>query len=243
MTVCYIGTPITPNDVLARLAGRHFCLSYFNRAKYSIDVMEGMASGLMLDNGAFSAWRKGVEFTDEYWDAYHAWVDPMLDRPTTWAVIPDAILQGSQEQDRLVSRWPHGQRGAPVFHLYEDLMQPISRLLRLLDEWPRVCIGWAHPPDTHPIGGDAFCAAMTDVWNEIVKRHRRTPNVHMFRGTQLVLDPWPWPFASVDSTDIATNHHRPQNDALEMANRWDAAQCPARWIARPTQPELLGAAA
>lgn len=237
MTVCYIGTPVTPNSELLTLAGRHFCLSYFNRAKFSLPVMEGIASGLMLDNGAFSAWRAGIEFTDEYWDGYHAWVDPLLDRPTTWAVIPDAILMGSQEQDRLVRRWPHGNKGAPVFHLYEDFIQPVSRLLRLLDEWPRVCIGWAHPPKTHPITGPAFGRAMDGVWNEIAKRHARTPNVHMFRGTQLTQHRWP--FASVDSTDIATNHHRPGNTARAMADRWDAAQCPARWEYRHAPADLF----
>jgi len=237
MTICYIGTPVTPKEELLTLAGKHFCLSYFNRSKYSVPVMEGIASGLMLDNGAFSAWKAGTEFTDEYWGGYHAWVDSLLDRPTTWAVIPDAILQGSQEQDRLVKAWPHGDKGAPVYHLYADHMQPVSRLLRLLDEWPRVCIGWAHAPKEHPIGGRAFTAAMDACWNEIARRHARTPNVHMFRGTQLVLSDWP--FASVDSTDVATNHHRPQNTARAMADRWDAAQCPARWTPRPLAGDLF----
>lgn len=236
MTLVYHGTPITPNAELLKLAGRCFCVSYFNRAKVSLPTMEGIASSLMLDNGAFSAWRKGVEMTDDYWRGYFDWCDPLLDRPTTWAVIPDAIAMPSQEQDRLLAMWPHGQRGAPVFHLTEDFMPPVSRLLRLLDEWPRVCIGWAHPPETHPIPGDAFERAMDLTWNEIARRHQRTPNVHMFRGTQLVR--CRWPFASVDSTDVARNHNRPQNTALAMADRWDAAQCPARWEVRPLQQEL-----
>ncbi len=200
-------------------------------------MLEGMASAIMLDNGAFSAWRAGVEFTDDYWGGFYEWVDPLLDRPTSWAVIPDAIGQASQEQDRLVSQWPHGKRGAPVFHLTEDFMPPVSRLLRLLDEWPRVCIGWAHDPRTHPISGDAFERSMDATWNEIAKRHARTPDIHMFRGMQLVR--CRWPFASVDSTDVGRNHNRPQNTALGMAARWDAAQCPARWEVRPLQMELV----
>jgi len=35
-----------------------------------------------------------------------------------------------------------------------------------------------------------------------------------------------WPFASVDSTDIARNHNRPQNRIDHMAERWDRMQCP-----------------
>jgi hypothetical protein len=195
----------------------------------------------MLDNGAFSAWLKGAEFTDDYWRGYHEWVDPLLDRPTTWAVIPDNIGAGSQELDGLLNKWPHRQRGAPVFHLYEDFMHPAARLLRLLDEWPRVCIGWAHPPTTHPISGDAFARAMDLTWNEIAKRHQRTPNVHMFRGMQLVR--CRWPFASVDSTDVGRNHNRPQNTARAMADRWDAAQCPARWETRAMQQDAFEEAA
>lgn len=241
MTLAYHGTPITPAEVLLTLSGRCFCVSYFNRSKVSMPLIEGISSSLMLDNGAFSAWRAGVEFTDDYWDGYHAWCDPLLDRPTTWAVIPDVVGLPSQEQDRLLARWPFGHRGAPVFHLTEDFMPPISRLLGLLDQWPRVCIGWAHDPRTHPIGGPAFERAMDLMWNEIAKRHRRTPTVHMFRGMQLLL--CRWPFASVDSTDVARNHNRPQNTALEMAARWDAAQCPGRWEIRALQPELLVGAA
>lgn len=241
MTIAYHGTPITPNDVLLSLAGRCFCVSYFNRAKVSLPLMEGLASSLMLDNGAYSAWRANVELSDDYWEAYHAWCDPLLDRPTTWAVIPDVVGLPSQEQDRLLHRWPHGQRGAPVFHLTEDFMPPLSRLLRLLDEWPRVCIGWAHDPKTHPIGCPSFERSMTAAWNEIAQRHQRTPNVHMFRGMQLQQSIWP--FASVDSTDVARNHNRPQNTARAMADRWDAAQCPPRWIAREPHPQLFGDAA
>jgi len=237
VTIKYHGTPITPRDVLLSLAGCSFCVSYFNRTKSNVDLIDGIASSLMLDNGAFSAWQAGTDLTDDYWRSYYDWCDPLLDRPTTWAVIPDAIMAGSQEQDRLVAQWPHGERGAPVFHLTSDFMPPVSRLLTLLDVWPRVCIGWAHPPKQHPIGGHVFERTMDQVWNEIAKRHRRTPNVHMFRGMQLTQSHWP--FASVDSTDIARNHNRPQNTADRMAARWDAAQCPPRWEAKPLQMELI----
>lgn len=241
MTLVYHGTPVTPQSELLSLAGRCFCVSYFYRDKTSLPLIEGISSSLMLDNGAFSAWKKGVEFTDDYWRGYHEWVDAPLDRPTTWAVIPDAILMGSQEQDRLLRQWPHGDRGAPVFHLYADFMHPLDRLLRLLDEWPRVCIGWAHDPKEYPIGCPEFEDAMDATWNAIAGRHARTPNVHMFRGTQLTRARWP--FASVDSTDVARNHNRPQNTARAMADRWDAAQCPARWMPRPIAQDIFGEAA
>lgn len=172
----------------------------------------------MLDNGAFSAWKRG--HTPD-WHAYYAWCDRWLNYPTTWAIIPDVVDGGSQLQDALMREWPHGQRGAPVWHMDE----PLDRLLRLTDEWQRVCIG--STADYAVVGSDAWHQRMQDIWNEIAKRHKRTPYVHMLRGMQMAGSVYP--FASVDSTDIAQNHNRPQNVASEMADRWDAANCPGIW--------------
>jgi hypothetical protein len=47
-----------------------------------------------------------------------------------------------------------------------------------------------------------------------------------------------WPFASVDSTDIARNHNRDQNTARKMADRWDMVQCGSSWAVSAKQVEL-----
>jgi hypothetical protein len=235
VTVCYIGTPVTPNSELLTLAGKAFCLTYYYRDKFSPPVMEGLASQLMLDWGGYPAWKAGVELDAAYRAGYYEWVDPLLDRPTTWAVICDVIGAGSQELDQLLKEWPHGRdRGAPVYHLDAQMMQPVDRMLRLLDEYPRVCIGWAEKD--LPILGPDHQRCLDHLWNEIAKRHQRTPVVHHFRGTQLATHRWP--FATLDSTDVARNHNRPQNTARAMADRWDAAQCPPRWLGRPVQVDL-----
>ena len=70
-----------------------------------------------------------------------------------------------------------------------------------------------------------------------IGRVTEAARVHMLRGMALSLQRWP--FASVDSTDVAQNHNRPQNTAKAMADRWDAAQCPARWEVRALQGELV----
>ena len=57
-----------------------------------------------------------------------------------------------------------------------------------------------------------------------------TPAHDMLRGMSLAGGPYP--FASVDSTDVAQNHNRPQNTPARMAARWDAMQCPSRWVFR-----------
>jgi hypothetical protein len=165
--------------------------------------------------------RPGNGATNRNWIDYYDWCDRWLSHPTTWAVIPDVVDGGSQLQDALLREWPYGERGAPVWHMDE----PLDRLLRLTGEWPRVCIG--STADFAVVGSTPWHERMQDIWNEIEQRHTRTPYVHMLRGMQMAGSIYP--FASVDSTDIAQNHNRPQNVAAEMAERWDAANCPGIW--------------
>lgn len=229
MTICYIGTPVTPEPMLWTLAGRAFCLTYYNRRTFSLPKMQMLSSQMMIDWGGYPAWMAGEVLDFPYRSAYFAWVDPLLDDPNTWAVIPDIIGSGTQELDALILEWPHGrERGAPVYHLDAGMMQHPDRMLRLLDEFPRVCIGWEEKD--LPILGEDHQRCMDHLWNEIAKRHKRTPVVHHFRGTQMAGERWP--LASVDSTNIARNHHRPQNCAEDMANRADAANCPSVWTGR-----------
>ncbi len=216
MTIHYHGLPITPARELARLEGRHFCVSHAN--PHQVFWAHTIGQSVMLDNGAFSKHTTGRS-TD--WVAFYEWCDEWLDYPTTWAVIPDVIDAGSQEQDALIREWPHGNRGAPVWHSSE----PLDRLLRLCDEWPKVCIG---STDEHwRVLSPEWRERMDEVFNALAQRHRRMPWLHMLRGMQLVKHRYP--FASVDSTDIGRNHHRKQNDAEAMADRWDAMQCPPKW--------------
>lgn len=222
----YHGTPITPVSVLLTLAGRHFCVSHARPD--DVARVHQIGQSVMLDNGAFSKFKRGYA-TD--WAAYYAWCDRWLDYPTTWAIIPDVIEAGSQEQDGLIREWPHGQRGAPVWHMNE----PIDRLVRLTENWQRVCIG--STDEFWKVLSPAWRTRMDEAWNAISRKHRRLPYVHMLRGMQL--SGMEWPFASVDSTDIAQNHHLPHRTARAMADRWDAAQCPAKWTIRePVQFDL-----
>ena len=215
----YHGTPITPISVLLTLAGRHFCVSHARPD--DVARVHQIGQSVMLDNGAFTKFRTGRP-TD--WPAYYAWCDRWLDYPTTWAVIPDEIDAGSQEQDGLIREWPHGQRGAPVWHMNE----PIDRLVRMTETWPRVCIG--STDEFWKVLSPAWRGRMDKAWNAICQHHARLPNVHMLRGMQL--SGMEWPFASADSTDVAQNHHLPHQSARKMADRWDAAQCPAKWESR-----------
>lgn len=226
MTIHYHGTPITPVAALHELTGRSFCVSH--AAPQDIERVHAIGEGVMLDNGAFRAWMSGGT-TD--WPAYYAWTDRWLDYSTTWAVIPD-VIDGSEEmQDALLAQWPHGHRGSPVWHMNEG----IHRLLRLLDTYPRVCIG--STKQYAVVMSPAWHGRMEDIWDAIVLRHQRTPDVHMLRGMKCAEGPYP--FTRLDSTDIARNHNRPQNTPRKMADRWDAKQCQPTWRIRARQLELI----
>lgn len=226
----YHGTPITPVSALYDLAGRHFCVSH--AAPQDVERVHLIGQSVMLDNGAFSAW-KAKKPTN--WPAYYMWCERWLQSPSTWAVIPDEIDAGAQMQDALISEWPHGDKGAPVWHMDESL----DRLLRLIDNWSRVCIG--STDEYAVVLSEAWERRMDDAWNLIGRSRRFLPNLHMLRGMQL--SGRRWPFASVDSTDIGRNHNRSQNTPRGMADRWDAMQTPRTWAQRPSQEDMFDAVA
>jgi len=228
MTIHYHGTPITPRTVIEHLKGRSFCVS-FERPD---DVVwcHRYGEGVMLDNGAFTAWRNGK--TPD-WQAFYAWAEEWLAYRTSWAVIPDVIMGDAEQNDALIQQWPHRQRGAPVWHMHE----PVERLMRLCDEWERVCIGSS--AEYRVVGSPLWHNRMAEAMNMICKTGRVPSWLHMLRG--MAAAQWGYPFASVDSTDIARNHNR-KNNPREMADRWDAVQCSPLWEKKMIQVDLLEAA-
>jgi hypothetical protein len=186
----------------------------------------------MLDNGAFSVWRSNKSVD---WRGFYEWTEQWLAFRTSWAVIPDVIMGDEAENDALIQAWPHGQRGAPVWHMHESL----DRLKRLCDEWDRVCIGSS--AEYAVVGSDPWHQRMCEAMNAICKTGRVPAWLHMLRG--MAAARWGYPFSSVDSTDIARNHNRPQNTARGMADIWDAVQCPARWNEVPIQDRLFAESA
>lgn len=233
MTIHYHGGPITPQSVLYELRGRCFCVSY--GSPHQVARVQEQSQATMFDNGAwryFNEDRKaGREPSERQWGDYYAWCERWL-RPGDWAVIPDVIGGGSQLQDALVREWPLGQQlGAPVWHMDE----PIDRLVRLASEWPRVCIGSTE--DYFVVLSPAWVRRMDEAWNTLARSNQFLPMIHMLRGMQC--SGLRWPFASVDSTDVAQNHNRQHNSARAMADRWDAMQCPGKWVVQPEQMELV----
>lgn len=222
MTIHYHGTPITPRRALEELAGRCFCVSYSEPR--DVERVHQIGQSVMLDNGAFSAWRQGAPTN---WPGYYAWAERWTGCPTTWAVIPDVIDGGEEENESLLGQWPLGIRGAPVWHLHESL----DRLRRLCDGWPRVCMGSSG--QYREIGSAAWSHRMDAAWNAIIDEAGRCATwVHMLRGMQLTKADYRWPFASVDSNDVARNYKDYGIAPAALAARWDALQCPTIWCSR-----------
>jgi len=219
----YHGTPITPVNVLYTLAGRSFCVSFFDPR--DVGRVHGIGELVMLDNGAFSAWKIGAA-TD--WPGYYRWCEKWLVYPTTWAVIPDVIdADDEAANDALVDEWPHGDKGAPVWHMHES----IDRLVRLCDEWPRVCIGSSAEYAT--VGNARWHRRMSEAMNAVCVKGIIPCWLHMLRG--MALSGSHYPFASADSTDIARNHNGEEGRAARMAQRWAGAQCDPFWTYEPEQ--------
>lgn len=224
----YHGTPITPRSELLKLAGRNFCVPFSDPR--DADVCQQIGQSIMFDNGAFSAFTKGKKFDE---DGYVEWLAPRLAAPH-WAVVPDVIDGDADQQREMVARWPFAPEfSAPVWHMG----LPISYLMELVDEWPRVCFGstamfWQ-------VGSAAWARRADEAFNALARRNKRLPWVHMLRGLSICGKRWP--FASADSTNIARNfkNRGAEQCPEQMARRIDALQCPIKWVPQQIQQGLF----
>lgn len=229
MTLHYHGTPITPREQLWQMAGKCFCVSM--AAPADAETCLRIGQSVLWDSGAFSAFTKGKPVE---WPRYYRWLEPRLAHPH-WAVVPDVIDGAVEEQRVLAAEWPFPRSlGAPVWHLG----LPVDYLLELTDAWPRVCFGssgayWA-------VGSEAWERRCDEAFNALARRGP-LPWVHMLRG--MALAGKRWPFASIDSTNVAQNFKRNTEEspggAEYMARALDAVQCPITWATRPEQQELV----
>lgn len=222
----YHGTPLTPRSVLHQMAGKNFCVSFADTR--DADTCLQIGQSVLFDNGAFTAHTQGKALDI---DGYYAWLEPRLGHPH-WSVIPDAIGEDEVHQRRLVGTWPFDKfLGAPVWHI--DLS--IDHLLRLAEEWPRICFGSAGR--YWQLGSPEWCRRVDQAFNALAKRHQTMPWIHMLRGLNMAGDRWP--FASADSVNIARNYKDTNTDPERMARRIDAIQCPVKWIPSPKQEALF----
>ena len=224
MTIHYHGTALTPRSDLQKMAGKHFCVSFANPQDADWCLANGQS--VMWDNGAFSFRDKGGLDPD----AFMRWVAPRLAHPH-WCVIPDVIGGDEITQRSLVDGWPlRPELSAPVWHM--DLS--IDWLIELADRFPKICFG--STKQYWQVGSDAWERRADEAFNAIAKRGR-LPWVHMLRGMAMCGDRWP--FASVDSVNVARNFKTANVCPERMARRIDAVQCPVAWSVRPQQPDMF----
>ena len=147
-------------------------------------------------------------FIREDWTPFFRWVEPRLFMPGRWAVIPDAPGAPSQLNDSLLPQWPFGRsKGAPLWHMDG----PIERLLRLCEQYDRVCIGWTEP-GTAP-GCEAWFRRMDEV---AAAFGNHWPVIHMMRGVLVARE---YPFTTADASSGAQNGWR-YDSSLDFGDRW-----------------------
>ncbi len=101
IVIHYHGLPMTPTaDMLRAMRGRHAMVS-FEHPQQMEEAAE-VCQSVVLDNGAFSAWR--ARRTHDF-SGYQAWAANWLRHPAVdWCVIPDVIDGDEKANDGRV--WP-----------------------------------------------------------------------------------------------------------------------------------------
>ena len=195
--ICYHGTPMSGPALKAAkiLAGRDAMVSFYAPAQ--LEIAAEVCRSVVLDNGAFSAWKSGEPVTD--WLPYYKWVQHWIRHPSvTWACIPDVIDGTERENDALIEEWPFKRYGVPVWHLHESL----ARLHRLALNYPAIALGSSG--EYAKVGNQSWWHRMAEVMETVCVDGMPITKIHGLR----MLDPTilaHLPLASADSTNVARN--------------------------------------
>ncbi len=200
----YHGTPITPKSVFYKMMPTHNALVSFVNQQDLGKVLE-VCDKIMLDNGAFTFWKKYKKPKLE-WGDYYAWVENLYDKIEVF-IIPDIIEGSEEDNDALLKTVPIQlkAKGIPVWHFNESLV----RLSRLTNEYEYIALGSSS--EISHCGTleqrSLWYSKMEDVM-KICCNLDGTPKVklHMLR----CLNPkvfGKYPFYSGDSTNVAQNHY------------------------------------
>jgi hypothetical protein len=243
----YHGLPMTPlADMLRAMRGRHAMVSFEDPRQ--IEEACEICQSVVLDNGAFSAWRAKREHD---FTGYQAWVAKWLKHPCVeWCVIPD-VIDGSEEQnDEMLAAWTLPRElSVPVYHFHESL----DRLQRLT-AYPRIALG-SSGQYSDP-GSNVWWMRMAEIM-EVLCDGTGMPRVKL-HGLRM-LDPVLFshlPLSSADSCNVARNigidqawsgTYTPRSKwarALVMMDRIEHHASARRWDGRSAgvqqNMELLG---
>jgi hypothetical protein len=220
---------------------RHALVSYADPQQ--IAVAADVAQSFVLDNGAFSVWKRGIEVD---WQSYYGWVESWWRHPGfDWAVIPDVIEGDEAANDALIAEWPFGKSaGVPVWHFHE----PLERLARLAAEWPRVALGSSGQFAT--VGTPKWWSRVQEVMETVCDGHGK-PRVKL-HGLRMLRPAicQHLPLSSADSAGVSrgvgtTNwggcyrQAAPDVKARVLVESYEAAQSAPVWSGVPRQEELF----
>lgn len=243
----YHGTPTggTRRDPVHFLRGRHALIPWPRPEDLPISLE--VCQSVMLDNGAFTAWKQGQPVQD--WGGYYQWVLSLCKHPAfDFAVIPDVIDENEQANDELLAEWCsvvyRKNYGAPVWHIHESL----ERLDRLVDQWDRVCLGSSG--EFSSVGTDKWWRRMSEAMDVACDAQGRPRcKLHGLRMLNAAVFTC-LPLASADSTNAVRNsssytrfgQYLPPTAAQRMeviATRIEAHQSRAIWVKNREQQGVL----
>ena len=233
----YHGLPFsgTNQEAAEALIGRHAFCSF--AATQQLELGLEVCQSIALDNGAFSAWKSNKSVN---WDDYFRWAESLMRHPRVdWAIIPDVIDGGEDDNLRLIHRWRQwfgsdaATFGVPVWHMHES----DTKLKYLTQEYRRIAIG----------SSGEFSVVGSHTWNERMQwamrlicdeKGRPKTKIHMLRGLDISVFTQ-YPFASADSTNAARNcmvGERWKGTYAPPSNSWRARVIMARTEAHNSAP-------
>ena len=196
--VHYHGTPIWGNkgEVLKHaIKGSGAFVSYARPDQ--IKQCLKSASSIGIDNGAFSAWKRGlkIEWTEFYqWLMQYYFYDNVK-----FFIIPDDIEGSEEDNNILIRSVPTMFKGksVPVWHLHESL----EKLDWLCRDFDRVAFGSSGEYAT--IRTKAWHKRMEQAFDVIAKGNHKTKihGLRMLDGRVL----GNYPLTTADSTNLACN--------------------------------------
>lgn len=244
----YHGLPMTPSaDMLRAMRGRHAMVS-FEDSRQIEDAAE-ICQSIVLDNGAFSAWRSGKDYD---FQGYLEWARHWVKHPAVeWCVIPDVIDGDEFTNSHRIRSWPLPSAvSVPVYHFHEST----NHLDQLCRNFPRIALGSSG--DFKDPGSRAWWDRVAEIMS-VVCDSDGMPRVKL-HGLRM-LDPVIFshlPLSSADSCNVARNIGIDQawngpyaptsrsSRALIMMDRIEAHASARRWCSQSSgvqqNMELMG---
>lgn len=213
------GLPLTPIHLLEQLEGQSFCLSYATRNRLGRQLddairLVGEDGILLLDNGAFSAWRSGVPMDVA---GFVRWAADICERcPQAVVVVPDVIDGDELANDEMMLDFDDAMIEAGVFigsercmvvwHMHESL----DRLTGMI-EGGHAYIAFGSSGEYAKVGTPQWHARIREALDHIERFCAESegcysrPWIHMMRAQA---EAHRYPFDSADSCSLAVNHCR-----------------------------------